>query len=228
MNRNVIHTRDFAQDASAFIVEKFHAALEQRDKFRLALSGGQTPRAVYTQLAREQLPWENSTLTFSDERCVPPDNKESNFRMAHETLLQPAAVPASSILRLRGEIAPRLAADEYAEALQSHGIAGEEKYEHDLILLGLGEDGHTASLFPGTAALNEKRRLVAANFVPKLDAWRLTFTLPLIFAARAVCFLVAANKQPELIARVLQGDQDLPAARVDAGAKNVTWIIKEG
>jgi len=94
-------------------------------------------------------------------------------------------------------------------------------------LLGLGDDGHTASLFPGTEALSETERRVMANYVPKFDSWRLTFTFPLIFAARAVCFLIGANKNPRLIERIFSGDPALPAARVDQNAKSVTWIIEQ-
>jgi 6-phosphogluconolactonase len=100
-------------------------------------------------------------------------------------------------------------------------------YQHDLILLGLGDDGHTASLFPGTAALEETAHQVVANFVPRLSAWRLTFTFPLINHARHILFLVGASKDPQLIERVLEGDQQFPAARVDPSAGEVTWIIEE-
>jgi 6-phosphogluconolactonase len=105
--------------------------------------------------------------------------------------------------------------------------SGEPIYRHDLVLLGLGDDGHTASLFPGTAALDETTRRVVANFVRELDAWRLTFTIPLINHARQVCFLVGAGKDPGLIQRVLDGDPQLPASRVNPSAGNVTWIVEE-
>ena len=104
---------------------------------------------------------------------------------------------------------------------------GEKIYEHDLILRGLGDNGHTASLFPGTEALSEMERRVVANYVPKFNSWRLTFTFPLIFAARAICFLIRGNKDPKLIERIFSGDAALPAARVDRNAKSVTWIIEQ-
>ena len=127
-----------------------------------------------------------------------------------------------------GEIEPVLAAKEYQAQLDVLAARrGEKIYEHDLILLGLGDDGHTASLFPGTEALSETERRVVANYVPKLNSWRLTFTFPLIFAARAVCFLIGANKDPKLIERIFSGDPALPAARVDQNAKSVTWIIEQ-
>src|SRR6266704_3120343 len=226
----IIRTANFAADAADFILAQAQQALGERNEFRIALSGGNTPRPVYTLLAAigRDLPWDLIRITFGDERCVPPDDAESNFRMARETLLAPAAVPEQSILRLRGELDPQTAAQEYQDHLDDIATEGGEPiYRHDLILLGLGDDGHTASLFPGTAALEEATRRVVANFVPKLGAWRLTFTLPLINQARHILFLVGAAKNPGLIERVLEGDQQLPAARVDPSAGEVTWMIGE-
>jgi 6-phosphogluconolactonase len=226
MARQVIRTTEFARESAGFIVAIARAALGQRGEFRIALSGGNTPRPVYAELAQRALPWEKTLVTFGDERCVPPEDEQSNFRMARETLFNPAHVPASSVLRMRGEIEPPLAADEYQEQLDTLATQRSEKiYEHDLILLGIGDDGHTASLFPDTAALKETRRRVVANYVPKLETWRLTFTLPLIFAANEICFLVNSNKSASLVERVFSGDESLPSTLVDRGAKRVTWIL---
>jgi 6-phosphogluconolactonase len=146
--------------------------------------------------------------------------------MAREALFIPAAVPEKSIMRMRGEIDPEISAQQYENQLDLLAAQrGEEIYQHDLILLGLGDDGHTASLFPGTAGLEERERRVIANFVPKFSSWRLTFTFPLINRARQICFLVNAAKNMELIERVLQGDAQLPASRVEPTAGDVTWII---
>ncbi len=230
MDRQVIRTKNLATDAADFILEQAHKALGERNEFRIALSGGKTPIPIYTQLAAigHDLPWELTRITFGDERCVPPDDRQSNFRMARETLLAPAKVPEKSILRMRGEIDPQIAAQEYQDQLDLLATQrGEPIYRHDVILLGLGDDGHTASLFPGTVALDETTRRVVANFVPKLNAWRLTFTLPLINRARRVCFLVGAAKNADLIKRVLEGDLQFPASRVNPSAGDVTWIIGE-
>jgi 6-phosphogluconolactonase len=229
-NRQIIRTNNFVDDAADFILEQARKALLERNEFRIALSGGNTPRPVYARLAAvaHDLPWDSVCITFSDERCVPPDDRESNFRMARESLLVPAAVPEQSILRMRGEIDPQIAAQEYQDRLDVRASrCGEPIYTHDLVLLGLGDDGHTASLFPGTAALDETTRRVVANFVPKLNAWRLTFTFPLINRARHILFLVGAAKNPGLVQRVLEGDQQLPAARVDPSTGEVTWMIGE-
>jgi 6-phosphogluconolactonase len=228
MSREVIRTNNFAVEASDFIINHARLALRARNEFRLALSGGNTPRPVYAELARRELPWERVVVTFGDERCVPPDDAESNFKMANETLLRPAAVPDSSVLRMRGEADPVLAATQYEEQLDKMAKEhGDEIFQHDLILLGLGDDGHTASLFPGTAALMEDERRVVANHVPKFQAWRLTFTYPLILAAHAICFLVDGNQRAKLIERVFAGDNELPATRVDANGRAVTWILRE-
>ena len=228
MNAEVIRTSDFARDAAAFILEQGRMAIGARDQFRIALSGGNTPRPVYRELAAraQDHPWERTFVTFGDERCVPPDHEQSNFRMARESLFIPAAVPERSIARLRGEIDPHVAAQEYEDQLDVLAVQqGEIVYRHDLILLGMGDDGHTASLFPGTAALDEQLRRVVANWVPKLDAWRLTFTYPLIQQARRILFLADGTKQPDLIEAVLGGDMQYPAARVAGGAAEITWII---
>lgn len=228
MNPQIIRTENFVADAAQFILHEARTALGERGEFRLALSGGNTPRPVYQDLARigRELPWEQVFITFGDERCVPTDDPQSNFRMAQESLFQPASVPERSVVRLKGEVAPQLAAQEYEEQLDVLAAQkGEMIYRHDLILLGLGDDGHTASLFPGTDALEEKLRRVVANFVPKLNAWRLTFTLPLINHARQVCFLVDGSKHRDLLERVLEGDTQYPAAHVNAPNGTVTWII---
>jgi len=230
MGGHVIRTKNFVADAADFILDEAHKALGERSEFRIALSGGKTPAPIYRRLAviGHDLPWESARITFGDERCVSPDNPESNFRMARETLFVPAAVPEKSILRMRGEIDPQVAAQEYQDQLDLMATQrGEPIYRHDLILLGLGDDGHTASLFPGTVALDETTRRVVANFVPKLDAWRLTFTFPLINQARHVCFLVGAAKNASLIERIIEGDPKFPASRVNPGAGDVTWIIGE-
>ena len=229
-NPNVIRTKNFVTDAADFILEQARNAIAERNEFRIALSGGNTPRPVYARLAAagNDLRWELIRITFSDERCVPPDDPNSNFRMARETLLAPAEVPEKSILRMRGEIDPQIAAQEYQDQLDRIASKRSESiYRHDLILLGLGDDGHTASLFPGTTALEEVTRRVVANFVPKMNAWRLTFTFPLINHVRHVLFLVGASKSPELIERVINGDSQLPAARVDPSAGETTWMIGE-
>ncbi|HEU0210477.1 MAG TPA: 6-phosphogluconolactonase [Candidatus Udaeobacter sp.] len=226
---HVVRTKNFVTDAAALILDHARSAIAERNEFRVALSGGKTPAPVYERVAAEahDFPWERVRFTFGDERCVPPDDSQSNFRMARENLFVPAAVPQKSIMRMRGELDPQIAAHEYEQQLNVIAANhGESIYEHDLILLGLGDDGHTASLFPESAALEEMTRRVVANFAPNLNAWRLTFTFPLIDRSRHILFLIGASKSPELIERVLQGDQQFPAARVNPTAGEVTWMIE--
>src|SRR6266480_2391168 len=228
MSREVVRTKNLAADAADFILDQAHKAIDERNEFRIALSGGNTPRPVYARLATigRDLPWERIRITFGDERCVPPDDPQSNFHMARETLFVPAAIPEESIARMRGEIDPQIAALEYEDLLDlSAKQRGEHIYRHDLILLGLGGDGHTASLFPDTAGLDETRRRVIANFVPKLSSWRLTFTFPLINHARQICFLVNATKNACLVEPVLRGDPQLAASRVLPTVGKVTLVF---
>jgi len=225
MGREIIRTKDFATDAVNFIVDLARKSLAERNEFRIALSGGNTPRPVYTELARtgRDLLWQRILITFGDERCVPPDD-----RMARETLFIPAHLPDKSIMRMRGEIEPQIAAEDYQDYIDLLATQrGEPIYRHDLILLGLGNDGHTASLFPGTAGLEETTRRVIANFVPQFNSWRLSFTFPLINHARQICFLVNATKREKLIDGVLKGDPKYPASRVNPSAGEVTWILAE-
>src|SRR2546423_11516715 len=230
MAGEVVRTKNFVADAANFIVDLAHKALAERREFRIALSGGNTPRPVYSEIVRigRDLPWDRTLITFGDERCVPPDDAQSNFRMARETLLVPANVPEKSIMRMRGESDPQIAAQQYQDDVDLLATQrGEQIYRHDLVLLGLGDDGHTASLFPETAALNEMTQRVVANFVAKLNTWRLTFTFPLINHARHVCFLVNANKQGNLVDRVIKDDPQFPASRVNPTAGKLTWILGE-
>src|SRR6476660_3110661 len=230
MNREVVRSQNFVHDAAECILRHARAALAERDQFRIALSGGNTPRPVYTEFARigKDLPWDQVHFTFGDERCVPPDDPQSNYRMARESLFVLGAVPEKSVSRMRGEIDPQIAAQEYEVGLDLLATErGEMMYRHDLILLGVGDDGHTASLFPGTAALEETARKVVANFVPKLDAWRITFTYPFINQARHICFLANANKNRALLEEILGGDQQYPSARVAPVNGDLTWLLAE-
>lgn len=230
MPRNVIRTENFVTDAAGFILDQARAALAERGEFRIALSGGNTPRPIYAEFGRMvrecDLAWERVRFTFGDERCVPPSHKESNYRMALESLFGPYGVPDESILRMLGEKDPLLAAQEYEDHLNLFATQhGETIYRHDLTLLGMGDDGHTASLFPGTAALEEQIRRVVPNYVPKLEAWRLTMTLPLLNQSRQVLFLAKGDKNHEVLERVLAGDPEFPASLVNPPNGQLTWMI---
>lgn len=180
-----------------------------RGQFTIALSGGSTPRPLYQALASppyaSEMEWERWHVFWSDERCVPANHEDSNYRMARTALLDHVGIPDSQVHRMRGEGIPRAAAKEYESAVKD--VLQSVAPSFDLILLGLGDDGHTASLFPGTEALREQDRLVVDNWVPDLQVHRITFTLPLINAARVVAFLDADETKAEVLRQVLEPDK---------------------
>lgn len=229
MASTILRTSRFAEDAAALILTEARAAITARGLFRLALAGGQTPRVVHAALvaaAGADFPWDHVQITFGDERCVPPDDADSNFLMAKESLLDAVAMPAGNVFRMRGEIDPEAAAREYEEKLATVAARfGEPRYVHDLILLGMGPDGHTASLFPGSPALTEVERSVIPARGPKPPPQRLTMTFPLLNAARQVCFLVNDPGKLALVEAILAGDKSYPAGRVQPDAGNVTWLV---
>ncbi len=223
MKPNTIHSEDFVTDAVALIEKSATEAISERGEFRLALSGGNTPKPVYAALAERPIDWGKVVVTFGDERCVPPDDAESNFRMASESLLDHVPILAENVLRMAGERDPADAAAAYEEELRRR--SPEATFRHDLILLGMGPDGHTASLFPGTIALDERERWVVENYVPQKETWRLTFTYPLIDAARHVCFLVNSQGKDEILAEVFSGTSNYPCAAIAPTDGELTWLL---
>ncbi len=216
----------FAARTAAFLREQIAGAIAAHGLCRLALSGGNTPRAIHGELVSigRDLPWDRVQITFGDERCVPPDHADSNFRMARESLLDRVPIPAGNVFRMEGELAPETAARHYEARLAAVAErSGEPRYVHELLLLGVGEDGHTASLFPGSPALEETERNVIPTLGPKPPPQRITMTLPLLNAARHVCFLVAGADKREVVEAILADDRRYPAARVRA--ERVTWLL---
>jgi len=210
------------------------AAIESGGTFRVALSGGSTPRALHDRLAhppfREGIAWTKVRFFFGDERCVPPDSPRSNYRMARETLFDPLGISPERVFRMKGEAPPRSAAAEYEAVLERELPARRGRPCFDLILLGLGPDGHTASLFPGTRALGEEASFVTANWVPKMREWRLTTTYPLLNAAQRVVFLAAGAEKKDPATTILKrraGWRELPAARVRPRNGTVLWLLDE-
>jgi 6-phosphogluconolactonase len=210
------------------------SAMSERGSCTVALSGGSTPRAMFDLLARESYgeapSWEQYELFWSDERAVPPEHPDSNYGMARDALLSKVPVPADHIHRMPAERTPldRAAADYEAEI--RHVVpAGEDGVPvFDLIMLGMGDDGHTASLFPDSPALDEHERLVVPNYVEKLDAHRMTFTPRLINAARSVLFLVAGAAKADTLAAVLQGPRHprrYPSQLVAPERGTLYWLV---
>lgn len=203
-------------DAAQQFAAAAQAAVSARGAFRVALSGGSTPRLMYRAL-RELggVPWEAVQVYFSDERCVPPDSEESNYRLAFDELLSRVPVPEANIHRLKGELDPHQAARQASAELPE---------QMDVVLLGMGDDGHTASLFPGSDGLTAQERGVIANWVPKLGRWRLSFTFPEINAARERWLLVTGASKHEVLRQVWAGEGDYPVSRVE----NPLWFLDAG
>jgi 6-phosphogluconolactonase len=227
-----------AEAASLMIVEAAREAVAARGRFTMALAGGATPRETYQRLARpplrESMPWDRTWMFFGDERAVAPDHRESNYGMAHEALLASVPLPPRQVFRMRAETEdPDAAAAEYAEAmLEVFGATGDGPPRFDLVLLGLGVDGHTASLFPNSPALQETARWViavhaAAAAIPR----RLTMTLPVLNAARRVAFLSAGAEKAKAVRSVLRGPSGpgnggaLPAALIRPHAGSLDWFL---
>ena len=222
MTRSVFEgPAELAAAAAAAFLRAGREAIAARGRFLAALSGGETPRAAHSAIAARagELDWARVHLFWGDERCVAPDDPRSNYRMARETLLARLPVPAANVHRWKAEREPAEAAALYEEDLAS--IAGAPPVL-DFVFLGVGTDGHTASLFPGTSALAVTDRSCAANFVPSLGEWRLTLTYPALNAAREVVFLVEGAGKREIVRKIEVGG-DHPAARVKAA--RTLWFM---
>lgn len=224
-----------AQTAAAEFLQAAREAVQKKDLFRVALAGGSTPKALYELLSNNpllqaMLPWSKMQLFFGDERHVSPDDVQSNFWMATEAMLSKTPVNAKQVHRIKGEMANAAeAAEEYEEEMRaSFHLESDQLPRFDLVLLGMGPEGHTASLFPGTKALREQRRLVVSNWVGKLYMDRITLTPPVLNNAARVIFLVhGAEKAPALKA-VLEGPHEpeqLPAQMIQPKKGRVLWLV---
>ncbi len=222
-----------AREAAERIVFLSEEAIESRGRFSIALSGGSTPKALYTLLASPEfvtrLDWPAIDLFFGDERCVPQDHKDSNYRMAHETLISKVPVPLDNVYRMRGEIDPNEAAKEYGLMLKERfGDGG-----MDLVLLGMGDDGHTLSLFPGTKAVTETEHRVVANYAENSTtgkSWRITLTAPFVNRSRNVIVMLAGANKADRVKEVLEGPRDperLPIQLIQPVGK-MTWLLDAG
>ena len=213
---------DLARAAAELFVAKSNKAVAERGFFAIALSGGSTPKLLYQLLAdpnqpfREQVPWPSIHFFWTYERHVPPDHPESNYRMANEAMLSKVPVARANVHRVMSE---NPNAEEAAEDYEKKVM---RTPRFDLILLGLGTDGHTASIFPESEVLHETKRLVAAPWVEKLKSYRITMTLPLINNAALVVFLVSGAEKAEIVKEVLRGPKRYPAQEVEG---EVIWML---
>jgi 6-phosphogluconolactonase len=223
----------WARGAAESLSLILHEAIEKKGDALIALSAGSTPAPVFDLLARGgQLPavdWSRVHIAFADERAVSPDDPESNYGMIRRRLIGPAGIPEAHILRILGEEHPAIAAEKYMAALRSH--AGREMPRLDCVVLGVGEDGHTASLFPGTEVLHEAVLPVRAVFVPRLASWRVTLTFPCINSAEHVVFLASGGSKGPVVAKVLEDPPDIllhPATGVNPARTHVQWVLDTG
>jgi len=219
-----------AREAAQRLADLAREAAESRGRFSVALSGGSTPGALYRLLTEEpyrsQIPWEKVHLFWADERCVSPDDPGSNYRLAYEALIAHTPIPAENVHRVRGELAPKAAARAYDRELR-HFFCG-LRPRFDLVLLGLGSDGHTASLFPTSEAPEETERLAVATTALYGDrpAMRVTLTLPALNAGRQVLFLVSGLEKAEIVQAVLADvEERLPARRIRPVAGHLAWLL---
>jgi 6-phosphogluconolactonase len=201
-------------------------AIAQRGRFAVTLSGGNTPKPIYERLAKAAgIDWTRVQIFFGDERCVPPGDQRSNYNMAKAALLDHVSIPPGNVHRMHGEEDPETAAADYRSVLE-RALGTEGRF--DLVLLGLGDNGHTASLFPGLAAVTEANRTVMALYVEVIGMWRLTLTPPIINAARRVAFLAEGSGKAEVLYRVLQGPRQpivLPAQAIRPTEQLALWLI---
>jgi 6-phosphogluconolactonase len=227
---------EVARAAAEEVVRLAGEAVRAHRRFSVALSGGSTPRALFRLLAaaRDRIDWSAVHVFWGDERHVPPDHADSNYRMARETLLDHVSIPAANIHRIPGEDpdAAHAAALYEEELVEAFALAPRQLPRFDLVLLGLGAEGHTASLFPDSAALHERERRVVAVFVPKLDAHRITLTPPVLNHAAAVIFLVSGADKAAALAAVLDGEREgerqvdlYPAQIVRPEHGTLLWLV---
>jgi 6-phosphogluconolactonase len=221
-----------ADGAAEHLITLAASAIAEHGRFSIALSGGSTPKTLYERLATppyaQRIDWSKTHVFWGDERCVPPDHVDSCYRMAREALLDHVPLPPENIYRIEGEGPPQEAASGYERIL--HTYFGDNTPRFDLILLGMGDDGHTASLFPGTTALHEEKRWVIENYVEAKQMWRVTLTKTAINAAANVMFLVAGAGKAERLRDVLQGGYDpyrLPSQMVKPEAGSLMWFVDQ-
>jgi len=231
--RKLTTPQDLFQAAAEEVLRAAAEAIARRGRFTIALSGGSTPRNLYTLIAANasaSLPWDQMFFFWGDERHVPLNDPDSNYRMAKETLLSKVPIPPANIFPVPADNPDAAAAAQaYEDTLRKFfALAAGEFPRFDLILLGMGPDGHTASLFPETAALQEKSRLVVANWVEKLSNSRITFTLPVLNAARCVAFLVSGADKAAVLHEVLEGKapgEKYPSKLVRPIEGKLIWFV---
>jgi len=224
------------QAAAEHVVRLASESITEKGRFTVALSGGSTPRPLYTLLATDRysqrIDWQEVHVFWGDERCVPSDSSQSNYQMVRETLLDAVPIPASNVHRIHGEEDPEDAAAAYEKELRAffgvNSTDGSPRSGFDLILLGMGDNGHTASLFPGSPAVNERQRWVIAQYVGVVSMWRITLTPVVINAAKNIIFIVSGAEKAEPLHSVLEGffqPEVLPAQIIRPARGRLLWLV---
>ncbi|MGE0127094.1 MAG: 6-phosphogluconolactonase [Blastocatellales bacterium] len=224
---------ELAREAARRFAELANHFVNNAGRFSVALSGGSTPKAMFQILAdkpyADALRWHSIFFFWGDERCVPPDHADSNYRTAYETLLSKVPIPRENIFRIPAEDEDHeRAAASYSESIQKF-FAGEQPH-FDLVFLGMGADGHTASLFPGTVALRVNDRIAVANYVEKLQSWRITLTAKTINRARNIIFLVAGEDKAPALKQVIEGQRNsekYPSQLIEPDHGSLLWMVDE-
>ncbi len=223
---------EIAHEAANRFFQLSSECISRRGRFTVALSGGSTPAKLYEILSAppfsDSIPWGSICFFWGDERCVPPDDPQSNYRLAYEKLLSRVGIPPENIFRVEAEKAPNIAAADYSETIQK--ILPDSVPRFDLIFLGMGPDGHTASLFPDTTALQIEDKIAVANYVEKFKAWRITLTASVINNAGNVIFMVSGADKAETLRKVLDGEwqpERLPSQLINPAHGRLTWLIDE-
>lgn len=233
MNLHISSNKDsLSQELATWIMEDIQKVLKEKELYTFVLSGGSTPKELYKLLAappyRENIDWGKIHFFFGDERYVPFEDERNNGKMANDTLLKHIPVPQEQIHYMNTAVSPEQSAKDYEKML--HGYFNGHSYTFDLVLLGMGDDGHTLSLFPGTEVINEQRNWVKSYFVEKLDMDRITLTPPVVNRASSIIFLASGEKKSAILKKVIEGKfmpDVYPSQIIKPLDGNLTWFVDE-
>jgi 6-phosphogluconolactonase len=226
-------TRQDPRAAAAACAQHISALLEQalasQEHATLAVSGGSTPKLLFQSMVASGFPWKRVHLFFVDERCVPPDDVESNYRLANENLIAPAHIPPDQVHRIRGEIKPETGAQQYVDDIRNFfGLEEGEMPHFDVVQCGMGPDAHTASLFPGEASIEDREHIAGAVYVQKMSKWRVTLLPAALLAAKNTVFLVTGADKAPGVGNVFHQEFDAkhyPAQLISRLGRRVTWFL---
>jgi len=228
-NIKVFETPDgLSRNAAVDLVNMLNEYIKKKGTCTIVLSGGNTPIKIYWYIAEnftEKVDWTKVYFFWGDERCVPPDDDDSNFKSANLNLLTKIGIPGRNIFRIKGELSPKQAADEYEEELKKFFL-GQRLPSFDVVLLGIGSEGHTASLFPGSKAMKENNRWVIEDYIQKLKSWRITLTVHVLNNSRDIVFIAGGKNKSNIINKILKNrDPELPASMIKPTTGRVSFYL---